>query len=56
MAKKFNDRDGSHYRSDGVDLLELGPEDGQELLEFDRASHPIGAVVDNPGVRLGGTI
>ena len=39
MAKKFNDRDGSNYRSDGVDLLELGPEDGQELLEFDRASH-----------------
>ena len=39
MAKKFNDRDGGNYRSDGVDLLELGPEDGQELLEFDRSAH-----------------
>ena len=34
MAKKYGDRDGGGYRSDGVDLLELGPEDGHELLEF----------------------
>ncbi len=26
-------------RTDGVDLLELGPEDGQELLEFEGSSH-----------------
>jgi len=34
MAKKDNDR-----FEDGVDLLELGPDDGQELLEFDGSSH-----------------
>ncbi len=38
MAKKYGDRDGGGYRSDGVDLLELGPEDGQELLEFERSA------------------
>jgi cell division protein FtsZ len=34
MARKDRDR-----FDDGVDLLELGPEDGQELLEFDGSSH-----------------
>jgi cell division protein FtsZ len=40
MAKKHGD--GGNYRDgfrDGVDLLELGPEDGQELLEFEAGSH-----------------
>ncbi|MEZ4332830.1 MAG: cell division protein FtsZ [Myxococcota bacterium] len=39
MAKR-NDRsgDGGSYR-DGIDLLELGPEDGQELLEFEAGAH-----------------
>jgi cell division protein FtsZ len=50
MAKKKNDRSqhsngsgsGNESRksnSDGVDLLELGPDDGQELLEFENSSH-----------------
>jgi len=42
MAKKYGDRgdrDGGSYRGDGVDLLELGPEDGQELLEFEKSAH-----------------
>jgi len=45
MAKKKNDRSengngsNSSERGDGVDLLELGPEDGQELLEFEGSSH-----------------
>jgi len=39
MAKKYSDRDGGNYRSDGIDLLELGPDDGQELLEFDKSAH-----------------
>ena len=49
MAKRKNDRSQSgngssrnqdgNASSDGVDLLELGPEDGQELLEFEGSSH-----------------
>jgi len=49
MAKKKNDRSengnggnsslSSKRGGDGVDLLELGPEDGQELLEFEGSSH-----------------
>jgi len=41
MAKKKNTRNetGGDSRGDSVDLLELGPEDGQELLEFDGSSH-----------------
>jgi len=50
MVKKNNDRSesgnnasgggsGRHSRSEGVDLLELGPDDGQELLEFEGSSH-----------------
>jgi cell division protein FtsZ len=31
--------DSSSRRNDSVDLLELGPEDGQELLEFEGSSH-----------------
>ncbi|MBY0401628.1 cell division protein FtsZ [Myxococcota bacterium] len=40
MARRHGD--GGNHRDgfrDGVDLLELGPDDGQELLEFDGASH-----------------
>jgi cell division protein FtsZ len=36
MAKKNNDR--SSAGNDSVDLLELGPDDGQELLEFEGSS------------------
>ena len=46
MAKKKTNRSDSDKSSnsnergdDSVDLLELGPDDGQELLEFERASH-----------------
>jgi cell division protein FtsZ len=49
MAKKKNDRSengngsnsslSSKRAGEGVDLLELGPEDGQELLEFEGNSH-----------------
>jgi cell division protein FtsZ len=44
MAKKNNSQGSSNNRSndrdrEGVDLLELGPEDGQELLEFEGSSH-----------------
>ncbi len=49
MAKKKNDRSengngsnsslSSKRAGEGVDLLELGPEDGQELLEFEGSSH-----------------
>ncbi|MCA9503929.1 MAG: cell division protein FtsZ [Myxococcales bacterium] len=40
MAKKYNDRsDSGTLRGEGVDLLELGPDDGQELLEFEGSSH-----------------
>jgi cell division protein FtsZ len=41
MAKKNKNRSESagNGRGDGVDLLELGPEDGQELLEFEGSSH-----------------
>ncbi len=38
MAKKYGDREGGNYR-DGIDLLELGPDDGQELLEFEKSAH-----------------
>ncbi len=34
-SSNSNARDG---HTDGVDLLELGPEDGQELLEFEDSS------------------
>jgi cell division protein FtsZ len=39
MAKKYGDREGGNYRGDGIDLLELGPDDGQELLEFEKSAH-----------------
>ncbi len=46
MAKKKNDRsengnggNTSNRVGDSVDLLELGPEDGHELLEFEGSSH-----------------
>ena len=45
MAKRKNDRaqNGKDAedanRAEGVDLLELGPDDGQELLEFEGSSH-----------------
>jgi cell division protein FtsZ len=43
MAKKNDSHnsknDLNHGNRDGVDLLELGPEDGQELLEFENSSH-----------------
>lgn len=45
MAKKKNARfaNGNHNNgnsnNDSVDLLELGPDDGQELLEFEASSH-----------------
>ncbi|MBJ22004.1 MAG: cell division protein FtsZ [Deltaproteobacteria bacterium] len=49
MAKKKNDRskngndsktsDTSDRGGESIDLLELGPEDGQELLEFEGSSH-----------------
>ena len=39
MAKKKNDRsESANSGKEGVDLLELGPEDGQELLEFEDSS------------------
>ena len=58
MAKKTNDRSKSgntsnSYGSDGVDLLELGPEDGQELLEFEGSSHQE-AIIKVIGVGGGG--
>jgi cell division protein FtsZ len=34
----FSDREG-RAEGDSVDLLELGPDDGQELLEFEGSSH-----------------
>ena len=39
MAKRYGDREGGNYRGDGIDLLELGPDDGQELLEFEKSAH-----------------
>jgi cell division protein FtsZ len=41
MARRKKDQDGTQGgRSDeSVDLLELGPEDGQELLEFEDSAH-----------------
>jgi len=54
MAKKKNDRSESgKAEKDGVDLLELGPEDGQELLEFEGSSHQE-AVIKVIGVGGGG--
>ena len=54
MAKKKNDRSESgNTEKDGVDLLELGPEDGQELLEFEGSSHQE-AVIKVIGVGGGG--
>ncbi len=58
MVKKTNDRSKSENTSnscgsDGVDLLELGPEDGQELLEFEGSSHQE-AVIKVIGVGGGG--
>lgn len=37
--KRDDSEDSSSRRNDSVDLLELGPEDGQELLEFEGSSH-----------------
>ncbi|MEM9174850.1 MAG: cell division protein FtsZ [Myxococcota bacterium] len=54
MAKKKNDRSESEKaEKDGVDLLELGPDDGQELLEFEGSSHQE-AVIKVIGVGGGG--
>jgi cell division protein FtsZ len=58
MVKKTNDRSKSgntsnSYGSDGVDLLELGPEDGRELLEFEGSSHQE-AIIKVIGVGGGG--
>ena len=58
MAKKKNDRsesgnDAKGANQDGVDLLELGPDDGQELLEFEGSSHQE-AVIKVIGVGGGG--
>lgn len=62
MAKKKNDRSesgsganppGGGGHSEGVDLLELGPDDGQELLEFEGSSHQE-AVIKVIGVGGGG--
>ncbi len=58
MANKKNDRsdsgnDAKGKGSDGVDLLELGPDDGQELLEFESSSHQE-AVIKVIGVGGGG--
>jgi len=51
MAKKKNDR--SETGNSEVDLLELGPDDGQELLEFEGSSHQE-AVIKVIGVGGGG--
>jgi len=58
MAKKKNDRSengngSNHNGSESVDLLELGPDDGQELLEFEGSSHQE-AVIKVIGVGGGG--
>jgi len=44
---------GTGNGSDGVDLLEIGPEDGQDLLEFEGSSHQR-AVIKVIGVGGGG--
>jgi len=38
-SAKSNPSDAEDIRLDGVDLLELGPDDGQELLEFENSAH-----------------
>jgi cell division protein FtsZ len=38
-SAKSNQSSSEDIRLDGVDLLELGPDDGQELLEFENSSH-----------------
>jgi cell division protein FtsZ len=58
MANKNNDRSDSGNAakgtgSEGVDLLELGPDDGQALLEFEGSSHQE-AVIKVIGVGGGG--
>ncbi len=54
MAKKKNDRsEAGNHENEGVDLLELGPDDGQELLEFEGSSHQE-AVIKVIGVGGGG--
>ena len=54
MAKKKNDRSESeNAANEGVDLFELGPDDGQELLEFEGSSHQE-AVIKVIGVGGGG--
>jgi cell division protein FtsZ len=40
--KKTNSKDSS--RRESVDLLELGPDDGQELLEFEGSSHQTASI------------
>ena len=54
MAKKRNSRSSSsngsnsesktNQTNESVDLLELGPEDGQELLEFEGSSHQTASI------------
>ena len=51
MARKKNSRLNSEnasnktdHQSESVDLLELGPEDGQELLEFEGSSHQTASI------------
>ena len=53
MARKKNGGSNTNGPSEGVDLLELGPEDGQELLEFEGSSHQE-AVIKVIGVGGGG--
>ncbi|MBB82525.1 MAG: cell division protein FtsZ [Deltaproteobacteria bacterium] len=54
MAKKKKDRSESkNAANEGVDLLELGPDDGEELLEFEGSSHQE-AVIKVIGVGGGG--
>ena len=42
--KASNNTNKTDHQSESIDLLELGPEDGQELLEFEGSSHQTASI------------
>ena len=43
-ANRSNSESKTNHTNESVDLLELGPEDGQELLEFEGSSHQAASI------------